>query len=189
MLTLRASPGTGRLPSSTDSSSARLEVSGLWPFSRPLPAERTDSRPRSDSAQQAGALATWMVWEFHSSCLQITVYYFGRDTNNSTVGCTVEQGCEYSPVTSILTTICHTRHFPLNSRVFVFFRPRIIPKYHVNPNSVCTCSMGVPAFFRWLSRKYPSVIVECVEDKTYDDEGEGCLGQLRAIVVFYIDWR
>lgn len=25
--------------------------------------------------------------------------------------------------------------------------------------------MGVPAFFRWLSRKYPSVIVECVENK------------------------
>ena len=24
--------------------------------------------------------------------------------------------------------------------------------------------MGVPAFFRWLSRKYPSVIVECLED-------------------------
>ncbi|XP_055848114.1 5'-3' exoribonuclease 2 homolog [Episyrphus balteatus] len=31
--------------------------------------------------------------------------------------------------------------------------------------------MGVPAFFRWLSRKYPSVIVECVENKTVDDEG------------------
>lgn len=25
--------------------------------------------------------------------------------------------------------------------------------------------MGVPAFFRWLSRKYPSVIVHCVEQK------------------------
>lgn len=31
--------------------------------------------------------------------------------------------------------------------------------------------MGVPAFFRWLSRKYPSVIVECVEQKAEDDEG------------------
>ncbi|XP_071544805.1 5'-3' exoribonuclease 2 homolog isoform X2 [Panulirus ornatus] len=30
--------------------------------------------------------------------------------------------------------------------------------------------MGVPAFFRWLSRKYPSVIIECVEDKQYDTE-------------------
>lgn len=31
--------------------------------------------------------------------------------------------------------------------------------------------MGVPAFFRWLSRKYPSVIIECTENKTVDDEG------------------
>ena len=27
--------------------------------------------------------------------------------------------------------------------------------------------MGVPAFFRWLSRKYASVIVECIEQKVY----------------------
>ncbi|KAG7168833.1 5'-3' exoribonuclease 2-like [Homarus americanus] len=33
--------------------------------------------------------------------------------------------------------------------------------------------MGVPAFFRWLSRKYPSVIIECVEDKQYNtDDGK-----------------
>jgi hypothetical protein len=25
--------------------------------------------------------------------------------------------------------------------------------------------MGVPAFFRWLSKKYPSILVHCVEDK------------------------
>jgi hypothetical protein len=25
--------------------------------------------------------------------------------------------------------------------------------------------MGVPAFFRWLSRKYTSVIVPCIEEK------------------------
>ncbi|XP_055588422.1 5'-3' exoribonuclease 2 homolog [Uranotaenia lowii] len=31
--------------------------------------------------------------------------------------------------------------------------------------------MGVPAFFRWLSRKYPSVIVECVEEKHADGDG------------------
>ncbi|XP_052901922.1 5'-3' exoribonuclease 2 homolog [Anopheles moucheti] len=31
--------------------------------------------------------------------------------------------------------------------------------------------MGVPAFFRWLSRKYPSVIIEAVEQKTVDDQG------------------
>ncbi|KNC26021.1 putative 5'-3' exoribonuclease 2 [Lucilia cuprina] len=30
--------------------------------------------------------------------------------------------------------------------------------------------MGVPAFFRWLSRKYPSVIIECVENKQVDPE-------------------
>lgn len=30
--------------------------------------------------------------------------------------------------------------------------------------------MGVPAFFRWLSRKYPSVIIECVENKQIDPE-------------------
>ncbi|KAL4713082.1 hypothetical protein ACJJTC_001136 [Scirpophaga incertulas] len=32
--------------------------------------------------------------------------------------------------------------------------------------------MGVPAFFRWLSRKYPSVIVECIEKKPTDVDGE-----------------
>ncbi|KAF5308626.1 hypothetical protein FQR65_LT18023 [Abscondita terminalis] len=31
--------------------------------------------------------------------------------------------------------------------------------------------MGVPAFFRWLTRKYPSVIVHCVEEKAVDVNG------------------
>ncbi|GLV43464.1 Rat1 5'-3' exoribonuclease [Carabus blaptoides fortunei] len=31
--------------------------------------------------------------------------------------------------------------------------------------------MGVPAFFRWLTRKYPSVIVHCIEEKTVDLSG------------------
>ncbi|XP_072744111.1 5'-3' exoribonuclease 2 homolog isoform X1 [Anoplolepis gracilipes] len=31
--------------------------------------------------------------------------------------------------------------------------------------------MGVPAFFRWLSRKYPSVIVECIEQKMINADG------------------
>ncbi|XP_033216725.1 5'-3' exoribonuclease 2 homolog [Belonocnema kinseyi] len=31
--------------------------------------------------------------------------------------------------------------------------------------------MGVPAFFRWLSRKYPSVIVECIEQKAVTVDG------------------
>jgi len=31
--------------------------------------------------------------------------------------------------------------------------------------------MGVPAFFRWLTRKYPSVIVHCLEEKPRDFDG------------------
>lgn len=36
-------------------------------------------------------------------------------------------------------------------------------------------AMGVPAFFRWLSRKYPSIIVSCVEEKVGRD-GPGRAG-------------
>uniref|UniRef100_A0A7N8X789 5'-3' exoribonuclease n=1 Tax=Mastacembelus armatus TaxID=205130 RepID=A0A7N8X789_9TELE len=31
--------------------------------------------------------------------------------------------------------------------------------------------MGVPAFFRWLSRKYPSIVVHCVEEKVRECNG------------------
>jgi 5'-3' exonuclease len=30
--------------------------------------------------------------------------------------------------------------------------------------------MGVPAFFRWLTKKYPSVIVHCIEEKVIESE-------------------
>ncbi|KAK2178116.1 hypothetical protein NP493_558g01017 [Ridgeia piscesae] len=31
--------------------------------------------------------------------------------------------------------------------------------------------MGVPAFFRWLSRKYPSIVVHCIEEKVKSANG------------------
>ena len=31
--------------------------------------------------------------------------------------------------------------------------------------------MGVPAFFRWLSRKYASIVVPCQEDKAQTIDG------------------
>ena len=36
-----------------------------------------------------------------------------------------------------------------------------------------TADMGVPAFFRWLSVKYPKIVVDCIEDKAaWTDDGE-----------------
>ena len=32
--------------------------------------------------------------------------------------------------------------------------------------------MGVPAFFKWLSTKYPKIVVDCIEDHaTWTEEG------------------
>jgi 5'-3' exoribonuclease 2 len=33
--------------------------------------------------------------------------------------------------------------------------------------------MGVPAFFRWLCKKYPSIVVNCVEEKAKQDPNTG----------------
>lgn len=38
--------------------------------------------------------------------------------------------------------------------------------------------MGVPAFFRWLSRKYPSIVVYCIEEKVPAGVGKGRDGRL-----------
>ena len=33
--------------------------------------------------------------------------------------------------------------------------------------------MGVPAFFKWLSTKYPKIVVDCNEERaTWDDDGQ-----------------
>ncbi|KRZ69200.1 5'-3' exoribonuclease 2, partial [Trichinella papuae] len=36
---------------------------------------------------------------------------------------------------------------------------------------VLSSEMGVPAFFRWLSRKFPSIVTNCIEDTPHDVNG------------------
>lgn len=47
--------------------------------------------------------------------------------------------------------------------------------FNFHNNFLTLFNMGVPAFFRWLSRKYPSVIIECTENKTVDEHGHNIL--------------
>ena len=42
--------------------------------------------------------------------------------------------------------------------------------------------MGVPAFFRWLSRKYPSIVVSCIEEKVNCGIIEGVVTPIGAVV-------
>ena len=47
--------------------------------------------------------------------------------------------------------------------------------------------MGVPAFFRWLSRKYPSIVVHCVEEKVPAGVGRDVCSNIGlAIIHMYI---
>ena len=56
------------------------------------------------------------------------------------------------------TSVCFTKIFNLLSIQYLLVGART---GHARDRSV----MGVPAFFRWLSKKYPSIVISCVEDK------------------------
>ena len=48
--------------------------------------------------------------------------------------------------------------------------------------------MGVPAFFRWLSRKYPSIVVHCIEERVSDDHASiicVCVCARACVFVFF----
>ena len=45
--------------------------------------------------------------------------------------------------------------------------------FRVAPPVPPSAQMGVPAFFKWLSVKYPKIVVDCVEEKAaWTDDGE-----------------
>lgn len=50
------------------------------------------------------------------------------------------------------------------SIAFIYFRAHVVSVSFLY-SLVYSQIMGVPAFFRWLSRKYPSIVVHANEEK------------------------